>query len=146
MKWDDTIASKCRYGDVAGTIWGEADILWEDSEANYQGHATILAKMPDGRYSFYEWWYGSCGGCDQWEDDSLHDDQIADHMRKDAKWFEDRGDLNQYLEALLSEDLSGYQASRRADMELGQMLDLLGGRTPTRLQTMATAAMAQPNW
>ena len=32
MKYSETIASKCRYGDVAERIFGEAEILWEHSE------------------------------------------------------------------------------------------------------------------
>lgn len=54
MKWNKTRASQCRYGRVAKKIWGDWEIVWEDSEANYQGHATILAKKKN-RYSFYEW-------------------------------------------------------------------------------------------
>src|ERR1700739_419908 len=60
--WSETIASQCRYGDVAESIWGDWDIIWEDSEADYQGHASILARK-NNRYSFYEWYYGSCSGC-----------------------------------------------------------------------------------
>ena len=39
MKWSDTTASKCRYGEIAGEIWGGWDVIWECSSDDYQGHA-----------------------------------------------------------------------------------------------------------
>jgi hypothetical protein len=35
MKWSETTSSKCRYGEVAGKIWGDWDIIWEDAEDDY---------------------------------------------------------------------------------------------------------------
>jgi len=139
MRWSETTASSCRYGDVAGDIWGGADILWEDSAADYQGHATILAAMADGRYSFYEWWYGSCSGCDAWEAADLSDEQVAKEMRNTAIWFADREEMEGWLQGLVKGDIEGYKASRQLDVELGQMLDVLSGGTYTRLQGMAIA-------
>lgn len=97
MKWRETEASRCRYGEVAGEIWGDADVIWEDSEADYQGHATILAKTPDGRWWFYEWWYGSCSGCDTWEAADLTDDQIREEMERSAAVFDDPDIMRRFL-------------------------------------------------
>lgn len=36
MKWEETIASQCRYGDIATRIWKDWNILWEDSTCDYQ--------------------------------------------------------------------------------------------------------------
>ena len=49
MRWEDTVACRCRYGNQAGEIFKDAEIIWEDSMDDYQGYATILAQMPDGR-------------------------------------------------------------------------------------------------
>ena len=38
MKFDETTASQCRYGNVLERVFGDWDIVWEDSEADYQGH------------------------------------------------------------------------------------------------------------
>lgn len=81
MKWNETEASKCRYGWIAGNIFGEAEILWESSYADYQGNADIFALMPDGTFVHYEWTYGSCSGCDEWEDRGLTDEEIEKEMR-----------------------------------------------------------------
>jgi hypothetical protein len=99
MKFQDTVAYRCRYGDNAEKIWGEWNILWEDSEADYQGHASILAER-EGRYCFYEWWYGSCSGCDTWESAGLSDFDIEDEMRKTAMWFDSQEELKTWLEML----------------------------------------------
>lgn len=96
MKWSETTASECRYGGVAERIWGEWNILWEDSEADYQGHACFLAEKA-GAYCFYEWNYGSCSGCDAWEGDDLSDDAIEVEMRKTAMWFNNRVHLESWL-------------------------------------------------
>lgn len=97
MKWNETVASECRYGEVAEQIWGEAEIIWENSEADYQGHAAILALTADGRWWFYEWWYGSCSGCDSWEDAGLTDDQIQAEMENTAAVFQDIEVLKRFL-------------------------------------------------
>ena len=82
MKYQDTIAATCRYGDCLGEILKDADIVWEDSLADYQGSVDILASMPDGTFVHYEYSYGSCSGCDDWEARSLSDSQIVEEMRR----------------------------------------------------------------
>lgn len=42
MKWNETTANECRYGEVAERIWGTSEILWEQSYADYQGEAAIF--------------------------------------------------------------------------------------------------------
>jgi hypothetical protein len=98
--WNDTTAGACRYSDVARSIWDEWKILWEDSDADYQGHASFLAEHPtDGRFVYYRWSYGSCSGCDSWEASELTDDAIADIMRREATWFESYEHLLSWLSA-----------------------------------------------
>jgi len=95
MKWNETIANQCRYGEVAERIWGTSEILWEQSYADYQGEAVILALMPDGQLCFYEWTYGSCSGCDDWEYRCLSDSEIEQEMRNTAVYF---GTFDELLE------------------------------------------------
>ena len=87
MNWNDTVASSCRYGSNAGTIWGDWDVIWEESHSDYQGEAKFLAKK-NNTYVFYEWTYGSCGGCDDWEYRNLTDVQIEAEMKRDAIEFD----------------------------------------------------------
>jgi hypothetical protein len=96
MRWQDTVASRCRYGENAGRIWGDWEIIWEESMDDYQGYAKFLAKK-DKKYCFYEWSYGSCSGCDAWEDRGLNDAQIEDEMREEAMWFDDEFRSKEHL-------------------------------------------------
>jgi hypothetical protein len=101
MNWNKTVASACRYGDIAARIWGTWDILWEDSDDSYQGHATFLARSPDGKeWSFYEWGYGSCSECDEWQGNGFTEEQVEAEMRNTAMWFKDEKTLRNWLAML----------------------------------------------
>jgi hypothetical protein len=97
MKYSETIASNCTYGDVAAKILGDAEIIWEDSEDDYSGFANLLARMPDGRFVHLEWDYGSCSGCDDYEARNLSDDDIEAEMRSSAGWLPDLASVRRYL-------------------------------------------------
>jgi hypothetical protein len=97
MQWDETVASRCRYGDVAGRLFDGADVIFESSEDDYQGFANVFAQLRDGRFCHYEWTYGSCSGCDEWEDRGLSDDEIEAEMRRAAVFFEDVATVRRYL-------------------------------------------------
>lgn len=97
MKWDETIASKCRYGGIAEDIWGDAEIIWENSHDDYQGYATILAKTPDGKWWYYEWWYGSCAGCDTWEAAEMDCKEIEAEMRDQSAVFDNEDEMLLFL-------------------------------------------------
>lgn len=98
MLFKDSIAASCRYGDNAVSVFGpEALLIWEHSENDWQGFANILVKTTDGRFAHYEWTYGSCSGCDEWESSGLSDGEIEKRMRDAAAWFDDIGVLRRYL-------------------------------------------------
>lgn len=97
MKYAETVASRCRYGDIAERIFGDAEIIWECSTADYQGSANLLAAFPDGRFAHYEWSYGSCSGCDEWESRDLTDDAIEEEMRSHVGWLADENACARYL-------------------------------------------------
>lgn len=100
MKWNETIASKARYGDVAERIFGNAEILWEESTNDYQGNCNVLAKLPDGKIAHYAWDYGSCSGCDSWEKSGMSDDDIEAEMRRTMATFSDEWAAHSYLRNL----------------------------------------------
>jgi hypothetical protein len=97
MRWQDTVASKCRYGDIAGNIFGGGDVIWEESYDDYQGHANVLVYMPDGSFAHYAWDYGSCSGCDTWEAAGLSDDAIEAEMSNGTAWLKNTEHLRRYL-------------------------------------------------
>jgi hypothetical protein len=97
MKWSDTVASVSRYGNIAERIFGDAEIIWEHSEGEYDGCVNVLAKMPDGKFAHYEWTYGSCSGCDEWEARGLDDDQVEAEMRSGIAFFDSQDVVEKYL-------------------------------------------------
>lgn len=142
MEWHKTVASQCRYGTVAEQIWGDWDILWEDSEAHYQGHASFLAKKGN-TYSFYEWWYGSCSGCDGWERAELSDKAIAQEMLETALWFEDETELRRWLDMLEGRiPCSNYSMEAGGGLTAG--LDIARGGLLDRINGVRTALGMTP--
>ena len=133
IPYSKTVASTCRYGEVAERIWGEWEILWEDSEADYQGHASILAKKGN-KYAFYEWWYGSCSGCDGWEADGKDDDAIEKEMRDTALWFDSKKQLKTWLDMLNGDPRSNASMERGGALAYG--LDFLGGGLRDRINAI----------
>lgn len=133
MTWEETTSSRCRYGDIAGKIWGDWEILWEDAEDNYQGHASFLAKKGT-RYSFYEWWYGSCSGCDGWEADNASDEAIEKEMRETAIWFDNKTALKKWLKMLDANPRSNDSMERGGGLAFG--IDLLSGGLLSRINAI----------
>jgi hypothetical protein len=97
MKWNETTASRCRYGDVAGRLFGEAEVIWEHSENGWHGYANVLVRTPDGHFVHYAWTYGSCSHCDDWWDLPGGEDAVEQIMRDAAAWFDDEATLRRYL-------------------------------------------------
>jgi hypothetical protein len=97
MRWHDTIASKCRYGEIAERIFGNMEIIWESSYEDWQGSANILATNGINFYH-YEWCYGSCSGCDDWEARSLSSEQIEDEMRAGLAVLKDLDTAKKYVQ------------------------------------------------
>ena len=103
MNWDDTVASKCRYGDIVGDAFGDPKIIWESSYDDYQGYANIFGITNDGRYFHYDWSYGSCAGCDEWEAQNYSYQEIMQIIRDTAAIFKTKEHAMKYLK--LEEDV-----------------------------------------
>lgn len=110
MTYGETVASQCRYGEIAKRLFGDADVIFERAEEGYQGDADVFARLTDGRFANYAWSYGSCSGCDEWEHRGLSDDEIETEMRGGWVTFDT-------LEAFLAYCLP------RADKELTEALE-----------------------
>jgi len=97
VKWDKTTACECRYGDVIGRVFASADIICEDSKADYQGYAEIIARFDNGVFVHYNWNYGSCSGCDSWEALESTDDEILMEVRRTMGVLPTLGTLVRYI-------------------------------------------------
>lgn len=73
------------------------EILFLEYESDYQGFVDIEVLLEDGRIFSYKYWYGSCSGCDDWEARELTDNQIEAEMLKDAAFFDNIEQYNEYI-------------------------------------------------
>jgi hypothetical protein len=76
IKWNDTIATGCRWSEDIEYLFDGWTIIIDKSENDYQGSVCLLATR-DGQYRFIEYHYGSCSGCDAYE-------EMKDNARKEA--------------------------------------------------------------
>jgi len=97
MEWKETVASQCRWSEYAEKNWADWNFIWEDSEADYQGHASFLATK-DGKFVYVSWNYGSCSGCDSWED---MEEEVREQEFKDtATYFDDVHELKAFVDTV----------------------------------------------
>jgi hypothetical protein len=105
VKYKETVAAKCRYGGIFGKIVGdEAEVIWERSEADYQGSAEVLvilgkdADLDWGLYAVhYKWIYGSCSGCDAWESRDLTALEVMREMLNEAVFLTSKEQFQEYV-------------------------------------------------
>ena len=104
----DSIAAQCRYGDIAVRAFGGiSDLIWECSQDDWQGSANILVSIYDIErevFIHYEWHYGSCSGCDDWEGRGLIDFEIIQEMIRDCTQLNSREELERYINLLTGKE------------------------------------------
>lgn len=72
-RWHETVAAALPDGEV----------LFSSGNEDYSGQVAIVAKLDDGDWLFYAWSYGSCSGCDPWEDEPI--ENVKEDIRLGAK-------------------------------------------------------------
>lgn len=93
----------CRYSEYAELILGSATILDDQSISDYQGNVDVF--FSNG-YSWKPSWgvleysYGSCSGCDAWEDEN--EEKVMAEMANCVLRFDDKDMLFKHIEALKS--------------------------------------------
>ncbi len=95
MKFSDSVSAKCRWSEYTEELFGDWDIIWEESEADYQGKVNLLAHK-EGKFAYFSYEYGSCGGCDPWED--MPEEKIRAYFAKMIEHFEDVQALQKFAD------------------------------------------------
>lgn len=93
--------TECRYGEILNGLINEyAKIFLYGAEADYQGFVKIAwkEKYDNKKYYFYEYNYGSCSGCDDWESRGLTNWEIAQEMIRDTVKFDKKEDFIKFLD------------------------------------------------
>lgn len=84
------LTENARYSEVLDSLLknlGVKKILDIRYESDYQGFVDVSALLKDGRVFSYLYYYGSCSGCDDWEDRSLSDEKIEAEMKQEGTFF-----------------------------------------------------------
>ena len=75
------------------------------NEGDYQGVVATCVKLEDGRFVIYNDYYGSCSGCDAWEDASDEDVRaMCINLANSAKIFDTLDEVKDYLNLGSSND------------------------------------------
>lgn len=82
-----------------------AKVVAHWNEGDYQGMVATCVKLPDGRFAIYNDYYGSCSGCDSWEDAT--DDEVKAmciNLSNGTFIFQSLNDVIDYLSNVPSYD------------------------------------------
>jgi hypothetical protein len=86
------ICEHARYSDnlaqVIENLKG-TEVLRLEYEADYQGFVDIDVLLMDGSVFSYNYSYGSCSFCDEWENEELTDSEIESQMLRESTIFSD---------------------------------------------------------
>jgi hypothetical protein len=95
MTWSDSVASQCRWSEYTAELFETWSIIWDASCSDYQGTVRFLA-YKDGRFAYVTYDYGSCSGCDQWEDMSAT--TVREDLFNMVEWFNDVHELQTFVD------------------------------------------------
>lgn len=94
-RFGETEAAQCRWSEYAEEIFGDWDVIWDNSQADYQGSVEFLAHK-DGKFGYLSYSYGSCSGCDSWED--MEAEKVREEFQRMAEFFEDVHALKKFAD------------------------------------------------
>lgn len=123
--------NSARWAEFATDVWGDWELLAEALEIDYSGWATFTAKeVGKPRWVYVSWNYGSCSGCDSWED--LPAEEVSEAMLASAAKFVSLETFRAFLKRIVdggSVDGGGPASEYRGSREVAaQTLALLGGK------------------
>ena len=89
----ENLTEHCRYSEDLDTLivslGGYKKVLRLDYDSDYSGYVDVDLELNNGVVFSYKYWYGSCSGCDKWEDELGSDHaQVVEVMRKEATYFD----------------------------------------------------------
>ena len=83
---------EARWERLIREVFPDGQILRSIGINDYQGHEVIVVRFDDGYWMHYSWSYGSCSGCDVWEDmdpEERRKDILASTMKMDPDHMAD---------------------------------------------------------
>lgn len=111
---ESTDLDNCRWIEVPKMIFGDWLLVWSECEVDYQGSARALLAKAD-EFVVVEWWWGSCSGCDAYED--LPEAEVRAEFEKDAMRFRDLATLRAWFAMLDSTGKASHVAGMVAAVD-----------------------------
>jgi len=115
-----------RYGFLVDDLWGDCEVLWKFVVNDYQGSVEfIILDTKTNTHIYYNYFYGSCSGCDTWESEGYSDEVIKNEMKKDAIYFnkDEKKELIDYLTSFYEGKKSYYGEDNEEAVEIKKVLD-----------------------
>lgn len=111
IDWD-TIMPMGRYagghdGQMKALFKG-ATVLAHWNEGDYQGSVATAVRLADGRFAWYQDSYGSCSGCDSWEDASDQSvRKLCIDLANGARVFQTLDEMKDDMRRVALEEIKG---------------------------------------
>lgn len=89
-------------------LFKDAEIIGHWNEGNWEGMVATCVKLPDNRFAIYNDYYGSCSGCDSWE--NATDEEVKNmciDLANGAYVFESIKDIKDFLQDTSKENKEG---------------------------------------
>lgn len=90
-RWDE------HWQEAIDSLGGGVEVLFEDAYSDWQGHLDMDVLLTDGRVASYYYSYGSCSGCDRWEDSGENVTQV---MLDEMTIFDNREQYDKWVASL----------------------------------------------
>lgn len=116
INWDAVLAAPRYAGghnDVMRAIFeGQAEILDHHTDNDYQGELAIAYQFPDGGAIIITDYFGSCSGCDSWEDaDDADARAMVTSLVTSARVFPDADAAREFCRSKMDAEDYGFSAA-----------------------------------
>ena len=99
--WDESESIGARWSEVPMELWPDWNVAWERCSLDYQGFANVLLNR-ENEFVYVTWSYGSCGGCDGWED--MDEEKRKADFKQMAEHFKSYDELIKWVELIKDKD------------------------------------------
>lgn len=93
------------HDDQMKGLFKDATVIAHWNEGDYQGMVATCVQIPDGHFVIYNDYYGSCSGCDSWENASDQEVKaMCINLANGAYIFQSLADVKEFLISVINDD------------------------------------------
>lgn len=125
LNWDEIMLAPRHAGGhslIMECLFKGATVVASWIEDDYQGYEAFVYRLEDGRYVLLTDSFGSCSGCDSWEDASDAEAKaLCNSLANDAHAFATIEEAIDFIENKVPEDTAAYYHERHLVNVLEQL-------------------------